>query len=114
MRIANLRTRILLALYTALARMFSTFTTCLASHRHVPETWPSSWRDGHGSENGFQGDICSPVIEKTRGQFDVVICQDVLEHVMDATSVIDSLCRMMKPRGVIYIQISNKYGMTSK
>src|SRR5882762_900253 len=59
----------------------------------------------------FEGDICEQGIAERLGQFDVVICQDVLEHVMDPKSVIDSLCRMMKPGGVIYIQIPNKWGI---
>ena len=59
----------------------------------------------------IEGDICSPDVEKTLGQFDVVVCQDVLEHVMDPKTVIDSLCGMLKLGGVIYIQIPNKYGI---
>jgi 2-polyprenyl-3-methyl-5-hydroxy-6-metoxy-1,4-benzoquinol methylase len=59
----------------------------------------------------LEGDICESGIEAKLGQFDVVVCQDVLEHVLDPSSVIRSLCAMMKPGGVIYIQIPNKYGL---
>jgi SAM-dependent methyltransferase len=59
----------------------------------------------------LEGDICEPGIGEKLGEFDVVVCQDVLEHVMDPKAVIDSLCRVMKPGGVIYIQIPNKYGI---
>lgn len=59
----------------------------------------------------LEGDICEPQIEQKLGRFDVVVCQDVLEHVLDPGSVIRSLCTMMKPRGVIYIQMPNKYGI---
>ena len=59
----------------------------------------------------LEGDICEPGIETKLGGFDVVVCQDVLEHVLDPTSVIHALCTMLKPGGVIYIQIPNKYGI---
>jgi len=59
----------------------------------------------------LEGDICEPGIETKLGTFDVVVCQDVLEHVLDPTSVIRALCTMLKPGGVIYIQIPNKYGI---
>ena len=59
----------------------------------------------------LEGDICEPGIAEKLGRFDVVICQDVLEHVMDPKKVIDSLCAMMKPGSVIYVQIPNKYGI---
>jgi SAM-dependent methyltransferase len=59
----------------------------------------------------IEGDICEAGTAKKLGAFDVVICQDVLEHVMDPKAVIDSLCGMTKPGGVIYIQIPNKYGI---
>jgi 2-polyprenyl-3-methyl-5-hydroxy-6-metoxy-1,4-benzoquinol methylase len=39
----------------------------------------------------FEGDICEQGIGEKLGQFDVVICQDVLEHVMEPKVVIDSL-----------------------
>jgi 2-polyprenyl-3-methyl-5-hydroxy-6-metoxy-1,4-benzoquinol methylase len=59
----------------------------------------------------IEGDICKPGIADEIGKFDVVICQDVLEHVMEPGVVIAALCKMMKPGGVIYIQIPNKYGV---
>jgi 2-polyprenyl-3-methyl-5-hydroxy-6-metoxy-1,4-benzoquinol methylase len=59
----------------------------------------------------IEGDICESAITHKLGRFDVVVCQDVLEHVMDPKAVIDSLCAMLKPGGVIYIQIPNKYGI---
>jgi SAM-dependent methyltransferase len=59
----------------------------------------------------LEGDSCEPGIAEKLGQFDVAICQDVLEHVMEPKTVIDSRCRMMKPGGAFYIQIPNKYGI---
>lgn len=59
----------------------------------------------------IEGDVCSPQTAASLGEFDVVICQDVLEHVLDPKSVIDSLCGLLKPRGVIYVQIPNRYGI---
>ncbi|HUI75241.1 MAG TPA: methyltransferase domain-containing protein [Candidatus Acidoferrum sp.] len=58
-----------------------------------------------------EGDICDASTCEQLGTFDVVVCQDVLEHVLDPTAVIESLCRMMRPGAIIYIQIPNKYGI---
>jgi 2-polyprenyl-3-methyl-5-hydroxy-6-metoxy-1,4-benzoquinol methylase len=58
-----------------------------------------------------EADICSRGMSDTLGTFDVVICQDVLEHVLDPSAVIRSLCGMLQPGGVVYIQIPNKYGI---
>jgi SAM-dependent methyltransferase len=58
-----------------------------------------------------EADICTPGMEDKLGMFDVVVCQDVLEHVLDPTRVIGGLCKMLRPGGVIYIQIPNKYGI---
>ena len=59
----------------------------------------------------YEADICDRGMRERLGSFDVVVCQDVLEHVMDPTQVIESLCAMLRPKGVIYIQIPNKYGI---
>ncbi len=58
-----------------------------------------------------EADICEAGMRERLGAFDVVVCQDVLEHVLDPTQVINSLCAMLRPKGVIYIQIPNKYGI---
>jgi 2-polyprenyl-3-methyl-5-hydroxy-6-metoxy-1,4-benzoquinol methylase len=58
-----------------------------------------------------EADICAAGMEDKLGTFDVVVCQDVLEHVLDPTWVIGGLCKMLRPGGVIYIQIPNKYGI---
>ncbi len=59
----------------------------------------------------YEGDITDAGMRDRLGTFDVVVCQDVLEHVMDPTKAIAGLCKMLRPRGVIYIQIPNKYGI---
>lgn len=58
-----------------------------------------------------EADICAPGMSERLGEFDVVVCQDVLEHVLDPTRVIASLCKMLRRGGVIYVQIPNKYGI---
>jgi 2-polyprenyl-3-methyl-5-hydroxy-6-metoxy-1,4-benzoquinol methylase len=58
-----------------------------------------------------QADICDAGMSERLGEFDVVVCHDVLEHVLDPKRVIESLCRMLRPNGVIYVQMPNKYGI---
>lgn len=57
------------------------------------------------------GDICEPETCAQLGTFDTVVCQDVLEHVLDPSKVIASLCAVLNPGGIIFVQIPNKYGV---
>ena len=57
------------------------------------------------------GDICDPKTCAQLGTFDTVVCQDVLEHVLDPSTVIASLCALLTPGGNIFVQIPNKYGV---
>jgi len=45
------------------------------------------------------------------GEFEIVTCQDVLEHVLDPETVIASMCAMLKPGGIFYMQVPNKWGL---
>ena len=65
-------------------------------------------------ELGFQvewhtGDICDPALVRRLGQFDLVVCQDVLEHVMDPGVAIRHLCSLLRPGGTVYFAVPNKY-----
>jgi 2-polyprenyl-3-methyl-5-hydroxy-6-metoxy-1,4-benzoquinol methylase len=55
-------------------------------------------------------DICDPIARGNMGLFDVITCQDVLEHVMDPTLMVQTMCSMLKPGGVIFVQVPNKWG----
>jgi SAM-dependent methyltransferase len=57
-----------------------------------------------------EADICDPVARGSMGEFDVITCQDVIEHVMDPTLMIQTMCSMLKPGGVIFLQMPNKWG----
>jgi len=54
-------------------------------------------------------DICEPGIQQRLGTFDVIVVQDVLEHVLDPGQTIRMLCSLLRPGGVIYAQVGNKY-----
>jgi len=42
------------------------------------------------------------------GQFDVVTCMEMLEHVPDPASVIQACCDLVKPNGTVYFSTINK------
>ncbi len=54
-------------------------------------------------------DICSPGIAERLGTFDIIIVQDVLEHVMDPGLTIRTLSSLLRKNGVIYVVVGNKY-----
>jgi len=57
-----------------------------------------------------EADICQPGMAEKLGTFDVITCQDVLEHVMDPTEMIQTVSNLLKPGGIIYMQVPNKWG----
>jgi 2-polyprenyl-3-methyl-5-hydroxy-6-metoxy-1,4-benzoquinol methylase len=42
------------------------------------------------------------------GTFDVITCNDVIEHVADAASAISSMIQMLRPGGVLFMEIPNR------
>lgn len=47
-------------------------------------------------------DLCAPP-DQLPGPFDLVICEQVLEHVPDPITAVDTLRRLTKPGGLVYI-----------
>ncbi|HET7106220.1 MAG TPA: methyltransferase domain-containing protein [Candidatus Acidoferrum sp.] len=63
---------------------------------------------------GYEGklmelDVCRPEVPTTLGTFDIILAQDVIEHVPDPRTTIDHLCQMLRPDGAIYVQVGNKF-----
>jgi SAM-dependent methyltransferase len=56
-----------------------------------------------------QGDVCDREFTSRLGTFDVIICQDVLEHVLDISQAIRTLCALLRQGGLLFIQVPNKY-----
>ena len=54
-------------------------------------------------------DVCSPGITERLGTFDIIVVQDVLEHVMDPGLTIRTLSSLLRKDGVIYVVVGNKY-----
>jgi 2-polyprenyl-3-methyl-5-hydroxy-6-metoxy-1,4-benzoquinol methylase len=54
-------------------------------------------------------DICAPGTAEKLGTFDVIVVQDVLEHVMDPGLTIRTLTSLLRKDGVIYVVVGNKY-----
>jgi SAM-dependent methyltransferase len=56
-----------------------------------------------------QGDICDPELTCRLGTFDVIVCQDVLEHVLDISQAIRTLCALLRQGGLLFLQVPNRY-----
>jgi SAM-dependent methyltransferase len=54
-------------------------------------------------------DICSAGVKERIGTFDIIVVQDVLEHVMDPGKTISALSALLRRGGVIYVVVGNKY-----
>jgi SAM-dependent methyltransferase len=56
-----------------------------------------------------QGDICDREFTRRLGTFDAIVCQDVLEHVLDTAQAIRTLCTLLRKGGLLFFQVPNKY-----
>jgi 2-polyprenyl-3-methyl-5-hydroxy-6-metoxy-1,4-benzoquinol methylase len=57
-------------------------------------------------EQGLAADLCSLENAEEMGQYDVVVCGDLLEHVYDLHSSLESLRKLVKPEeGILIIDV---------
>jgi SAM-dependent methyltransferase len=56
-----------------------------------------------------QGDICDGKFTRRLGTFDVIVGQDLLEHVLDTAKAISNLCALLRKGGLLLFKVPNKY-----
>ena len=57
--------------------------------------------------NYYQGDIDSLPLDMERESFDVALCADVLEHLVDPWNTLKKLAVLLKPGGILIVSIPN-------
>ncbi|MDX1458365.1 MAG: bifunctional 2-polyprenyl-6-hydroxyphenol methylase/3-demethylubiquinol 3-O-methyltransferase UbiG [Marinobacter sp.] len=68
----------------------------------------------HGLESGIKVDYRQTTVEalaadpEHAGQYDVVTCLEMLEHVPDPASVVNACARMLKPGGHLFVSTINR------
>ena len=65
------------------------------------------WHDYEYTQ--IHGDIAN-LAEFEDNTFDVIICHNVLEYVEDKKSIIEGLCRVLKPNGILSVVKHNRAG----
>lgn len=67
-----------------------------------PEPWPrwAEWLDAHPNLKFLQGSVESNNLKPH--SFDVIICNQVYEHVPDPQALIQLIARLIKPEGIVY------------
>jgi SAM-dependent methyltransferase len=48
-------------------------------------------------------DLCAPLAEEVRGAFDVVLCEQVIEHVVDPNAAAENLRGLVRPGGHVIV-----------
>lgn len=60
----------------------------------------------------FQLSILGNKIEERLGMFDVITCMDVIEHVLDVPKGLRNIANLLKPGGLLVLEIPNKEGLS--
>ncbi len=58
-----------------------------------------------------QGDFLSEDVLPGERQFDLITCNDVIEHVADPEACLRKICRLLKPGGAAYVASPNKLSL---
>jgi 2-polyprenyl-3-methyl-5-hydroxy-6-metoxy-1,4-benzoquinol methylase len=64
--------------------------------------------DYHIQAGVFSLSILEDHIEDRLGIFDVITCMDVIEHVLDVPKALQNMARLLRPDGVLALEIPNK------
>ncbi len=68
----------------------------------------------HALESGIQVNYVQETVEehaaKHAGQYDVVTCMEMLEHVPDPQSVVKACAQLVKPGGHVFFSTINRNG----
>lgn len=59
-------------------------------------------------EHAEVGDVLNTTYLETLGKFDVISCNDVIEHVNDVDLSLKNMANMLNPGGILLIQVPNK------
>jgi 2-polyprenyl-3-methyl-5-hydroxy-6-metoxy-1,4-benzoquinol methylase len=59
------------------------------------------------------GDFLSPGILPGESMFDLITCNDVIEHVSDPAQCLQKICRLLRPGGTAYLAFPNKLSITN-
>jgi 2-polyprenyl-3-methyl-5-hydroxy-6-metoxy-1,4-benzoquinol methylase len=63
----------------------------------------------HGLKDGiFQVSILEPGLKERLGTFDVITCNDVIEHVLDVPLALQNIVSLLNPGGILLMEIPNK------
>ena len=65
-------------------------------------------RDHRLQDCVFEASILDDDLSDELGSFDVITCNDVIEHVADASRAIENMARLLNPGGVLFMEIPNK------
>lgn len=57
----------------------------------------------------IQGDILSPSVYQRLGEFDIITCENVIEHVDNVDSLLEILARLLSPLGICHLTIPNPF-----
>src|SRR5450830_1091702 len=82
------------------------------SYRHRPLRKALKVADLHGMESGvqvrYEKIAAEDLAARETGQFDVVTCMEMLEHVPDPASIVRACAALAKPGGHVFFSTLNR------
>jgi SAM-dependent methyltransferase len=81
-------------------------------HGDLLELSQALLRDMPCAARMIHGDIMDPIVLAKLGTFDVITCNDVIEHVTDPWTLLRHLARALRPDGLLYVSVPNSRALT--
>lgn len=72
-----------------------------------PSVEPAWFRRFENSVYGQRNSMDIQKIPLPEGAYDVIICNHILEHVPDDRAALSEMCRIMSPRGFVFLSVPN-------
>jgi len=66
----------------------------------------------HAAKMRLEVDYCAGDVQELEGQFDLITCMEVIEHVADPASFVNALAKLLAPDGLLVLSTPNQTALS--